>query len=183
MSKKKQLIIGYFIFIFIIFSITILYEKDDLKIEETNKIFSGSWNNKEYNSNAKVSILDEKNYNINYQNNLTNCSYNFKRNVLNLNFESLVFDLLYLEVLDSSCNNDFKNQKIVFKIDKSNIHNVKLKYVSTDEISYLINNIKTSNEIKDNLKKLLSLFNIQNKFNNQYNNFLLTFKKEIKNDF
>lgn len=177
MNNKTKLIIISLIISIISLTFFILNIKEDLKIEKTDNVLIGKWNNPNLNYSANVSIVNDKDYNIQYNKN-DGCVYNFKRNILNLNFHELVFDLLYLEVLENSCNNQFKNQKIVFKIDKSDLQNTVLKLVSIDELSYLINNINTSDEIRDNLLRLLSLFSMQTQANNQYKNFVLTFQKD-----
>lgn len=178
MSKKQQLILGYLIFLISIIVITIIKEPYQLKKENTKNMFKGNWKNIENNSYANVEILNDFDYLIKYKNKNNNCYYNFNRNIYNLNFDIHNFDLIYLNVLESSCGNDYKNQKLVFKIDKNNINKVKLKYVNTEELNQLVSKLNTTKEIEQNIKNLLSLFNAQTKYNNYYNNFELNFIKE-----
>lgn len=179
LSKKQLFIIGYIAISIIISIIFFTNNIQHLSKEKTNENLQGKWIELEKNNSVLVEIENEDNYLIKYKNENDNCYYHFNGNIYNLNYEDIKFDLIYLNVLEGSCGNEYKNQKLVFKIDRENTTNkAKIKYVNAEELNKLVAKLKTTKEIEDNIKRLVSLFNVQTKLNNHYNNFELNFIKE-----
>jgi len=169
--KKIYIIVTLISLSFSIYYFFIL--KQNIIIEKTSKNYEGKWTFK--NETAEVLVKNKNTYAIKYEN--SNFKIDFDTNVLNVKMKEINLDLLYLKIIKSECLYPIKIKEIILQIKERSDNKIILKFVSTNDLEYIINNMETNEDIKKQFKNMKIILNIFPESQNKYNEINYIFEK------
>lgn len=175
-NKKILLLVPVIVLAVFIFS-----KKDDIHLNPSRSVYAGQWQAKHNASEAKVTVRDNEQYDIVYEN--TGCTIVFAGSIYDINLEKLTFKILKLDIdkQRSRCpylNYPFVRDQLIFKFETLEPTYAKLTFFSIRDMENILDNVEGSDVVKDNIKSMIRIMSRKSGVGTQLDSYKLEYVKQ-----